>query len=149
MPRPVSLTSIPEKPSAIQPQSVLQPAVALVGRICLAAMFIPSGMTKITQMAPTIDYIAAAGLPVPELALSVAIAVEVIGGLLLVLGYYTRLAAVALATFTAAAAFGFHANFADQNQMIHFMKNVAIVGGLLQVAAYGASRFSFDAAFRR
>jgi len=111
-------------------------------------MFIPSGLTKITQAGPTIGYIAAAGLPSPELAFVVAIIVEVIGGLLLIVGYHIRLAAMALAAFTLAAAFGFHADFADQNQMIHFMKNIAIAGGLLQVAACGAGRFSIDAAFR-
>jgi putative oxidoreductase len=112
-------------------------------------MFIPSGLTKIAQAGPTVTYIAAAGLPAPEAALIIAVLVEVIGGLLLVAGYHIRHAAVVLAAFTVAAAIGFHADFADQNQMIHFMKNIAIVGGLLQVAAYGAGRFSIDAAIRR
>lgn len=148
MPSSVFLTSMQDRPVATQPQGPFQSTVALVTRICLAAMFIPSGLTKITQAGPTIDYIAAAGLPAPELALAVAIVVEVIGGLILVVGYHTRLAAVALAAFTIGAAFGFHADFLDQNQMIHFMKNIAIAGGLLQVAACGAGRFSIDAAFR-
>lgn len=71
--------------------------------------------------------------------------VEIGGGLALVLGYRTRFAAAVLAIFSFVAALFFHSNFADQNQMIHFFKNVAIGGGLLQVSAFGAGRLSLDA----
>ena len=64
---------------------------------------------------------------------------------MLLLGYKTRAIAAAMAVFTLATALGFHTNFADQNQMIHFLKNLMIMGGLLQVAAFGAGRFSLDA----
>jgi putative oxidoreductase len=76
---------------------------------------------------------------------AIALVVEVGGGLLLLLGYRTRLAALGLAIFSVAAAVGFHHNFADQNQMIHFLKNLAIAGGLLQVVTFGAGGFSLDA----
>ncbi len=90
-------------------------------------------------------YIASAGLPVPTLAYAAAILVEVGGGVLLLIGYQARLVALALTAFTLVAAVAFHANFGDQNQMIHFLKNVAIAGGLLQVAAFGAGALSVDA----
>jgi len=120
-------------------------ATALIGRILLAVLFLMSGVGKIGAPAGTQAYIAAAGLPAPFLAYLVAVVVEVGGSLLLIAGYQTRIAAAIMALFTLAAAFGFHNNFADQNQMIHFMKNIAIIGGLLQVAAFGAGAFSFDA----
>lgn len=69
---------------------------------------------------------------------------EVGGGLLLIVGYQARIAAAALAVFTVLAAVFFHNSFADQNQMIHFMKNLAITGGLLQVIAFGAGALSLD-----
>jgi putative oxidoreductase len=118
---------------------------ALVGRILIALPFLLSGIGKISAPAMTQGYIASVGLPLPVLGYAIAIAVEVGGGLLLLLGYRTRAIAAAMAVFALATAFGFHTNFADQNQMIHFMKNLMITGGLLQVAAFGAGRFSIDA----
>jgi putative oxidoreductase len=120
-------------------------ATALIGRILVAVLFLMSGVGKLGAPAGTQAYIAAAGLPTPFLAYLVALVVEVGGSLLLIAGYQTRIVAVVMALFTLAAAFGFHNNFADQNQMIHFMKNLAITGGLLQVAAFGAGAFSLDA----
>lgn len=115
----------------------------LIGRLSIAAIFLLSGFSKATAPAGTIGYIASAGLPVPELALAVAILVELVGGMLLVVGYRTRLVAAALAVFTLAAAIFFHAPV-DQDQFIHFFKNLAIAGGLAQVVAFGAGRFSID-----
>ncbi|GCA51020.1 inner membrane protein YqjF [Sinorhizobium sp. KGO-5] len=69
---------------------------------------------------------------------------EIGAGILLVLGYRARWVALILAAFTLASAIGFHTDFADQNQMIHFMKNLAITGGFLQIAAFGAGAFSLD-----
>src|SRR5260370_42155651 len=80
----------------------------------------------------------------PPLAYAVAVALELGGGLLLVAGYQARLVATALALFSIAAALSFHSNFADQNQMIHFLKNVMMAGGLLQIAAFGAGAISLD-----
>ncbi len=118
---------------------------ALAGRILIALPFLLSGVGKIAAPAMTQGYIAAVGLPLPAVAYGIAIAVEVGGGLSLLLGYKTRAIAAAMAVFTLATALGFHTSFADQNQMIHFLKNLMIMGGLLQVAAFGAGRFSLDA----
>ena len=115
-----------------------------VGRLLLAAIFLISGVGKLLDPAGTIGYIGAVGLPLPELGYLLAVVVEIGGGLLLIAGYRTRLVAVSLAVFTVAAAIFFHNQFADQNQLIHFLKNIAIAGGLLQVAAFGAGRFSLD-----
>jgi len=120
-----------------------------LGRLLIAAIFLFSGFSKIAAPAMAQGYIASAGLPAPLLAYLIAVVVELGGGVLLVAGYQTRLAALALAVFSIAAAFGFHHDFADQNQMIHFLKNIAIAGGLLQVVAFGAGPLSLDARFGR
>jgi putative oxidoreductase len=120
-------------------------ALAATGRILIAVLFLLSGFGKIAAPAMTQGYIAAAGLPAPLLGYLIAIIVEIGGGLLLVIGYQTRIVALVVAAFTVAAALAFHNNFADQNQMIHFLKNIAVTGGLLQVAAFGAGSFSLDA----
>ena len=121
-----------------------QSAVPLIGRILLAVIFILSGVSKLANPAGTQGYIASVGLPLPLLAYIVAVVVEIGGGALLLVGYRTRLAALAMAVFTVAAAVFFHHAFGDQNQFIHFMKNIAIAGGLLQVFAFGAGAFSVD-----
>lgn len=118
--------------------------VPLLGRVLLAVIFILSGVGKVFAPGQTQAYIAAAGLPLPLVAYIVALVVEIGGGVLLLIGYRSREAAVVLAIFTVAAALGFHNNFADQNQMIHFLKNLAITGGLLQVFAFGPGRLSLD-----
>jgi putative oxidoreductase len=120
------------------------PYAPALGRVLLAAIFLISGIGKLLDPAGTIGYINAVGLPLSELGYAIAVIVEIGGGLLLIAGYHTRIAALALAGLTLAAGIFFHDNFADQNQWIHFLKNVAIVGGLLQVAAFGAGRFSVD-----
>jgi putative oxidoreductase len=81
----------------------------------------------------------------PALAYWASIVVEAGGGALLLVGLQTRFATIVLAVFTLIAATFFHRNFGDQNQMIHFMKNLAMAGGLLQVVAFGAGSFSIDA----
>ena len=118
--------------------------VPFVGRILVAAIFILSGLGKIGAPAATQGYIAAMGLPAPLLAYIGAIVVELGGGLLLLAGYRTKLVAAALAVFSIVTAFIFHHALADQNQMIHFLKNFAMAGGLLQFVAYGAGRISVD-----
>jgi putative oxidoreductase len=119
--------------------------VAFVGRILIAAIFLLSGFAKLTAPAATIAYIQTAGLPAPSLAYGIALLAELGGGILLVVGYRTRLVATGLALFAFATALGFHHDFADQNQFIHFFKNVAMAGGLLQVVAFGGGRLSVDA----
>ena len=121
-----------------------RPYIAAFGRLLIAALYLISGFGKIAAPAITQGYIASAGLPFPLLALLVAIVIEVGGGILLILGYQSRIVATAMAVFTVAAALGFHHNFADQNAMAHFLKNISITGGLLQIAAFGAGSFSID-----
>ncbi|MDU9026021.1 DoxX family protein [Pseudomonas corrugata] len=131
--------------TAIGSASTLSSSVALSGRILLSAIFLLSGVSKISASAGMIAYIGSVGLPFPSLALAIAILVEVGGGIALVLGYRTRLVAAGLALFSVATALAFHNQLGDQNQFIHFFKNIAMAGGLLQVVAFGAGRFSLDA----
>ena len=114
------------------------------GRLLIGLPFALSGLGKLGAYGLTTQMIGAVGLPLPPLAFAVAVAVELGGGILLIAGFRTRLVAAALVLFSLATAVSFHSNFADQNQMIHFLKNVAIVGGLLQVAAFGAGSISID-----
>src|SRR5580692_11157656 len=114
------------------------------GRLLIGLPFAMSGLGKLGAYGATTQMIAAVGLPVPPLAFAVAVAVELGGGLLLIAGYQTRFVAAALAIFSLATAFSFHSNFADQNQMIHFLKNVMMAGGLLQIVAFGAGALSLD-----
>jgi putative oxidoreductase len=139
-----SLTSAVQQNAAAK-SLLLSSALALFARMLIATIFVLSGMSKVIDPGGTISYIASAGLPFPTLALILAIVTEVLGGAALILGYRTRWVAAALAVFSIAAAFAFHAQLGDQNQLNHFLKNLAIAGGLLQVAAFGAGRFSFDA----
>lgn len=118
--------------------------VAAFGRLLIAAIFLFSGFGKIAAPEATQSYIASAGLPLPILGYVIAIIVEVGGGILLLVGYQARIAALIMAIFTVFAAFSFHNNFSDQNQMIHFMKNLCMAGGLLQIVAFGTGSFSID-----
>lgn len=116
-----------------------------LGRILLGAPFLMSGLGKLGAYAGTVGHISAVGVPAPQLAYLAAVVIEVGGGLLLLSGYRVRLAALVMALFCVATAVFFHRNFADQNQMIHFLKNVMMAGGLLQIAYFGAGAFSLDA----
>jgi putative oxidoreductase len=115
-----------------------------IGRVLIGLPFAMSGLSKLAAYGQTTAMIAAVGLPLPALAFAVAVAVELAGGLLLILGYRVRAVALALAVFSVATAFSFHNNFADQNQMIHFLKNVMMAGGLLQIVAFGAGAISIE-----
>ena len=114
------------------------------GRLLIGLPFAMSGLGKLGAYGLTTGMIGAAGLPLPPLAFAVAVAVELGGGILLIAGFRTRLVAAALVLFSLATAVSFHSNFADQNQMIHFLKNVMIAGGLLQITAFGAGALSVD-----
>ena len=128
----------------------LQNPLSLIGRLLLAWLFLPAGIGKITGFAGTVGYVTSAGMPMPQVSTALAMVIEIVGGLALVLGVGTRWAALALALFTLVASFFFH-NFwavpADQQmvQTLLFYKNVAIVGGLLTLAAWGAGAWSIDA----
>jgi putative oxidoreductase len=122
-----------------------QASAALIGRVLLSVIFILSGFSKLAAPAMMIGYIGSVGLPLPQVALALAIIVEIGGGLALIAGYRTRTVAAVLAAFSVVTALAFHNALADQNQFIHFFKNIAMAGGLLQVVAFGAGRFSLDA----
>lgn len=115
----------------------------LTGRILLALIFLMAGLNKIGGYAGTQGYMESHG--VPGALLPLVILVEVGGALALIVGWQTRIAAWALAGFTLLAGLLFHNDFGNQMQLIMFMKNLAITGGLLVVAANGAGAFSLDA----
>lgn len=117
--------------------------IQLVGRIMLALIFILAGVGKIMDPAGTTGYMQAMG--VPAILLWPTIALEVLGGLALAVGYKTPIAAFALAGFSVLAAVLFHADFADKMQMIMFLKNIAMAGGLLLLAVGGVTAYSLDA----
>ena len=127
----------------------LQNSLSLIGRVLLALLFVPAGFGKITGFEATAGYIAFKGVPLPELAAAAAIGVELGLGMLLLIGWQTRWAALGIAFFTVVISFIFH-NFwavpAEQvmQQQQSFFKNIAVVGGLLTVAAWGAGAWSFD-----
>jgi putative oxidoreductase len=114
----------------------------LVARILLSQIFILAGINKITGYAGTQGYMESMGLP--GMLLPLVIITEIAGGLAVLLGWQTRIAAYALAGFTVLAAILFHGNISDQMQMIMFMKNLAISGGLLLLAVNGAGALSLD-----
>ena len=118
----------------------LHAPVSLVARIFLSTIFIMAGAQKITGYAGTQAYMAKAGVPGELLPL--VIALEVGGGIAILVGMYARYAALALAIFTIVAAVLFHADTADRIQTILFMKNGALAGGLLLLAANGPGRLA-------
>src|SRR5512143_2776170 len=127
----------------------LQDPLAFAGRLLLAALFLPAGIGKVTDFAGTVGYISSVGLPMPQVAAALALVVEIVGGAALIAGYGTRLAAIVLAVFTLVASFFFHAYWAlpaDQQLMpqLLFFKNIAVMGGLLTVAAWGPGAWSVD-----
>ena len=130
--------------------NALQNPLALLGRLLIAALFIPAGIGKISGFAGTAGYIASKGLPLPELGVVIAIVVEVAVAAALLVGFKTRWAALVLALFTLAAATIFHNYWAlpqaqQMMQQLLFTKNIAVVGGLLAFVAFGAGAFSVDA----
>jgi len=133
------MTSLTESPTTPQ-----QDWMALVARIFLAALFIIAGLGKLADPAGTIGYIASVGLPLPSVAYGGAAALEVLGGLAVLIGFKTRLAALAIAGFSLVSAGIFHNQLGDQIQFVMFMKNVAIAGGFLLLAAFGPGRYSID-----
>ena len=127
----------------------LQHAAALTGRILLALIFIVSGWGKITGFAGTAGYIASKGMPLPEVMAAGAIAVEFLGGLALLAGFKARWAALAIFLFIIPTTLIFHnpsglTGQEAQAQMINLMKNLAIMGGMLMVFAFGPGRYSID-----
>ncbi|KQR77886.1 hypothetical protein ASG25_06250 [Rhizobium sp. Leaf384] len=120
-------------------------AIVLVGRILLSIIFILAGFGKITNLEGTAGYFAGSGLPVPMVTAVIVSIVELVGGIFILVGFFTRPTAYVLAAFCIATAFIAHFNFADMNQMINFQKNFAMAGGFLVLAAFGPGALSVDA----
>lgn len=125
-------------------------ALILVGRILLAAIFIPAGFGKLTSIAGAAGYFGSLGLPAPTAVVVLVGLLELVGGLLIVVGFQTRIAAIALAVFTVAAAYVGHYGQGGQDATLVMMnqaavmKNLAIAGGFLVLAAFGAGAYSVD-----
>jgi putative oxidoreductase len=116
-----------------------------VGRLFIGLPFMMSGLSKLAAYGATIGFIASSRLPLPApLAYAGAVTVEIGCGLLIVAGYQTRIVAVVLALFCLTTAAFFHTAFADPNQTFHFIKNLVMTGGLLQIVANGAGAISID-----
>ena len=122
--------------------NTVQKVSELAGRSLLAVLFLLSGLGKIGAYAGTAGYMSSAG--VPSALLPVVIAIEVLGALVIIVGWKTRVTAVLLAGFSLLTAVIFHNNFGDQIQMIMFLKNVSIAGGFLLLVANGAGPLSLD-----
>ena len=120
----------------------------LLGRLLASAIFILGGYGKLTAAVATTAYFAKIGLPLPDIAYYVAVAVELGGGLLFLVGFQTRLVAIVLAVFCVATALIAHLDFAVREQMINFMKNMCMAGGFLAFVAAGAGAFSVDGLMR-
>lgn len=121
----------------------------LIGRIVLVVMFLYSGYGKFADLSGTAAMIASKGLPIPMTLASLAATAEVLGGLMIVFGWQTRIAALGLVVLTAIATYYFHDFWAMEgpermNNMIHAMKNLSVIGGFLMLAAVGAGRYSID-----
>jgi putative oxidoreductase len=127
--------------------STVQKFSELAGRIFLAAIFLLSGLGKIGAYAGTAAYMASVG--VPGALLPAVIALEVLGAIAIIVGWKTRITAVLLAGFTLLSGVLFHSNFADQVQMIMFLKNVAITGAFLLLVAHGPGALTLDRRFAK
>lgn len=126
------------------------PWLSLIGRILLAVLFLMSGLNKLADPSGTQQYMTAMGMTwLTFLFYVAAVIVELGGALSLLLGYRARVGAWVLALFMIPTTLIFHTQFGDPNQMIHFLKNLSILGGLLYVAAYGAGALSMDAGLDR
>jgi putative oxidoreductase len=133
----------------MNPSHATQNLLTLIGRALIALLFVPAGLAKIAGFAGTVGYIASKGIPLPQLCAAIAVAAELGLGLLILVGWQTRWAALALAIFTVVITVVFHnfwavppAQLMQQQQA--FFKNIAVVGGLLALIAWGAGGWSLD-----
>lgn len=124
--------------------NVRQRWFSFLGRVLLSLIFIISGVTKLMDPAGTMAYIESAHLPLPQVAYVVSLFIELGLGLALLVGFKAQLAAAGIAVFTFVVALMFHSNMADPVQVIMFLKNITIIGGLLVVIAFGPGGYSVD-----
>lgn len=123
--------------------ATLRDTAELLGRLLLALLFLVAGAGKMAAYPATVDYMAANG--VPGVLLPLVILAEVGGAIAIIAGWKTRIVSILLAGFTILAALLFHHDFADQVQMLMFLKDFSIAGAFLILAAHGAGRLSLDA----
>jgi len=131
-----------------------RPTMALIGRFLLAAIFVMSGIAKLTDLPGTVAHMTAAGIPYAQTLAVVAGVAEILGAAALVFGFLTRLGAAGLILFMIPATLVFHAFWSFEGaarmpQMLNFMKNLAIIGGLATLVGFGAGRYSLDHKLRR
>ena len=124
--------------------STLTNLFSLASRLFLAFIFVMAGWGKLNGIDGTAGYMASAGIPLANVLVYLVILTELGGGILIAIGYHTRIVAFLMAGFTILSALIFHFNFSDQMQMINFMKNIAIAGGFLSLVANGAGAWSLD-----
>ena len=132
-------SSIDRKPGAYNDIALL------IGRIFIGALFVMAAYAKFKGLAGTTGYLTKLGVPAPSIMAPIVATFELLTGVLIIVGFKTRLVALALAIFVVIAALLAHTNFADQNQLNHFLKNFAIVGGCLALFVTGAGAYSMDA----
>jgi putative oxidoreductase len=125
-------------------------ALNLIGRLLIAALFLPAGLAKLSGFEGTVGYIESVGLPLPAVAAAAALAVEILGSVALIVGFQTRIVAAVLAVFTVVASVFFHAFWAAAPeqafvQQLLFFKNIGVIGGLLVLVSSGAGAWSLDA----
>lgn len=124
-------------------------AVILAARVLLMVLFIMFGWSKLTGFSGTVAYMTSSGAPVPELSAVIAVVMELVVGIALLIGFYTRPLALLLAVYTLGTAIiGHHywnmTGAMQYNNMIHFYKNISIIGGLLLLCVTGAGKYSID-----
>lgn len=124
-------------------------AAALLGRVAMSVVFILAGWGKLLAPAATQAMLASHHLPMVQFGWILAVVVELGGGLAILFGLFTRPVGLVLAIWCVATALIAHTNFADRNQEINFLKNMAMTGGFLYVAAFGARAWSLDAWWSR
>jgi len=122
---------------------------SLIGRILLVLIFVNSGIGKIGNFDGTAQYMAKFGMPMTSFFLVGAIFLELVGSITVILGYFTRFGALLLIVFMIPTTLIFHTHFGDQVQMIMFMKNVSMLGGILILLAHGPGRWSLDSLLRK
>jgi putative oxidoreductase len=122
-------------------------AIILIGRVSLALLFVIYGYGKISGFDGLAGFIASKGLPLPQVGAAIAIVVELVGGLMVLVGYKTKWAALAIAIFIVPLLIFFHPFWSDASEMTMFLKNLSIMGGFLYIAAFGPGKYSIDAKF--
>jgi putative oxidoreductase len=148
--RPIGIEDEADGPVHLVPRAT----TVMIARVLISAIFLIGGINKLTHVADTAGYMASAGLPSTHALAVIAGLAEVLGGIAILTGFLARLGALGLFVFLIPTTLVFH-NFWDlqgmerQMQMVNFMKNLAVMGGLLLLFAHGPSRYSIDARIRR